>query len=56
VLEKVQNNYLSFARAEPSRFIVVDALKEKEEIAGFAADAIRQILNTGKKRRRAMTS
>ena len=26
VLEKVQNNYLSFARAEPSRFVLVDAM------------------------------
>jgi dTMP kinase len=56
VLEKVQNNYLSFARAEPSRFIIVDALKDKEEIAGFVADVIRQILNTKQGRRRTMTS
>jgi dTMP kinase len=44
ILEKVQNNYLAFARADPSRFVIVDALKEKDEIATFVADSIRQIL------------
>jgi dTMP kinase len=43
ILEKVQNNYLAFARADPSRFVIVDALKEKDEIATFVADSIRQI-------------
>jgi dTMP kinase len=44
ILEKVQNNYLRFARAEPSRFIIIDAMKEKDEIAMFVADSIREIL------------
>ncbi len=44
ILEKVQNNYLTFARADPSRFVIIDALKEKDEIATFVADSIRQIL------------
>jgi dTMP kinase len=52
VLEKVQNNYLKFAREDPSRFILVDAVKEKDEIAGFVADAIRQILQLSQSRRR----
>ena len=52
VLEKVQDNYLSFARAEPSRFVIVDAMKEKEEIAQFVAGAIRQILQSSRSRRR----
>ena len=52
ILEKVQNNYLSYARAEPSRFVVVDAMLDKETIAGFVADAIRQDLKAGKKRRK----
>ena len=52
VLEKVQDNYLKFARAEPSRFVIVDAMKEKEEIAQFVADAIRQILQSSRSRRR----
>jgi len=52
VLEKVQNNYLKFALKDPSRFILVDALKEKDEIALFVADAIRQILPLSQSRRR----
>ncbi|MFY9801384.1 MAG: dTMP kinase [Methanoregula sp.] len=44
ILEKVQNNYLTFARGDPSRFVIIDALKEKDEIATFVADSIRQIL------------
>ena len=52
VLEKVQDNYLKFARADPSRFVIVDAMKEKEEIAQFVSDAIRQILQSSRSRRR----
>jgi dTMP kinase len=52
VLEKVQENYLKFARAEPLRFVIVDALKDKDEIAQFVADAIRQLVKTGKGRRK----
>jgi dTMP kinase len=52
VLEKVQHNYLSFARAEPSRFVIIDAMKEKDEIAAFVADSIRQILQLSRSRRR----
>jgi dTMP kinase len=52
VLEKVQNNYLAYARNEPSRFVVVDAMLEKEAIAEFVAGAIRQDLKSGKKKRK----
>jgi dTMP kinase len=52
VLENVQHNYLKFARADPSRFVIVDAMKEKEEIATFVADSIRQILQLSRSRRR----
>ena len=52
VLEAVQNNYLAYARAEPSRFVIVDAAKEKEEMAKFVADGIRQILQSGKEGRK----
>jgi dTMP kinase len=52
ILEKVQDRYLAFARAEPGRFVVVDALLEKEEIAGFVADAIRQMVAHGRKQKR----
>ena len=52
ILEKVQNNYLTFARADPSRFVIIDALKEKDEIAIFVADSIRQILQWSQSRHR----
>ena len=52
VLEKVQNNYLSFARAEPSRFVLVDAMLPPDTVAQFVADAIRQELKSGKKKRK----
>jgi dTMP kinase len=51
VLEKVQNNYLRFAYDDPSRFVLVDAMKEKDEIAMFVADAIRQIFRSSQLRR-----
>ena len=52
VLEAVQNNYLTYALAEPSRFVIVDAAKEKEEIAKFVADGIRLVVRSGKEGRR----
>jgi len=52
VLEKVQNRYLEFARAEPGRFVIVDALLDKDEVAEFVAGAIRQVVAEGKKRKR----
>jgi dTMP kinase len=51
-LENVQNNYLSYARNEPSRFVVVDAMLQPGTIAEFVAGAIRQDLLSGKKKRR----
>ena len=51
-LEKVQNNYLSYARAEPSRFIVVDAMLPAETLAKFVADAIRVEWAAVKKKRK----
>ncbi len=41
LLTKVQENYLSIARDDPSRFIIVDAEKDEKEIHQFGADAIR---------------
>jgi dTMP kinase len=52
VLVRVQENYLALAQADPSRFVIVDAMKEKEEICRFVADAIRLVVSQGKKRRR----
>lgn len=51
-LEKVQNNYLTYARNEPSRFVIVDAMLAPSITAGFVADAIRHAWETGKKKRR----
>jgi dTMP kinase len=52
ILEKVQNRYLEFARAEPDRFVIVDAMLDKDEVARFVADAIRQVVADGRKRKR----
>ena len=52
VLEAVQNNYLSYARCEPSRFVIIDAAKEREEISQFVAGSIRQVLQSGKERQK----
>jgi len=51
-LEKVQNNYLAYARNEPSRFVVVDAMLPRETVARFVADAIRLMDAERKKKRR----
>jgi len=52
VLEKVQNNYLTYARNEPSRFVIVDAMLSPETVAKFVADAIRVELEAGKNKRK----
>jgi dTMP kinase len=51
-LEKVQNKYLEYARNEPGRFVIVDAMLSPEIVSGFVADAIRQVCEKGKKRRK----
>jgi dTMP kinase len=52
VLEKVQRNYLELAQADPSRFVIIDATKEKEEIVQFVSGAIRQSFQSSRSRRR----
>lgn len=52
VLENVQNNYLMYARNEPSRFVIVDAMLARETVASFVADAIREMWAAGKKKRK----
>ena len=52
ILEKVQNRYLEFARAEPDRFVLVDAMLDKDEVARFVGDAIRMVVASGGKRKR----
>lgn len=51
-LEKVQNNYLTYAKAEPGRFVIVDAMLPKETVAQFVADAIRADVAAGRKKRK----
>jgi dTMP kinase len=51
ILEKVQKNYLELARNDPSRFVIIDASKEKEEIRQFVAGAIRQFFLSSRSRR-----
>ena len=52
ILEKVQGNYLQFAKEEPSRFVCVDAQKDQKEITKFVAGAIRLTLQSSRSRRR----
>lgn len=51
-LEKVQNNYLAFARNEPSRFVIVDAMLPQETVANFVADVIHSEWAAGKRKRK----
>jgi len=51
LLEKVQKNYLALAEAEPSRFVLVDATKERDEIAAFVAGSIRDFYERSRSRR-----
>ncbi|WP_368659882.1 dTMP kinase [Methanocalculus taiwanensis] len=43
VLAAVQQVYLSRARVEPERFVLIDAEEEMEEIASFVAEEIRRV-------------
>jgi dTMP kinase len=51
-LEKVQNNYLTYARNEPDRFVIVDAMLSPEIVVGFVAEAIRAEWAAAKKKRK----
>jgi len=51
-LVKVQENYLSYAKAEPARFVIVDAMLPQETVAQFVADAIRVEWAAGTKKRK----
>jgi dTMP kinase len=53
ILARVQENYLNLAADDPARFVVVDALLEKEEVAGFIADEIRTGVRSSRSRPRA---
>ena len=51
-LERVQAAYLGLAEEEPSRFVLVDAEKKREEIASFVEGAIRATVERSRARRR----
>ncbi len=51
-LEKVQNNYLAYAKAESGRFVIVDAMLPPATVAQFVADAIRVAWEAGTNRKR----
>ena len=52
ILEKVQEHYLELARADPARFMIIDAMKDPGEICRFVAASIRLAVAGTKKRRR----
>jgi dTMP kinase len=51
-LGKVHRNYLALAEAEPSRFVLVDALLPAGEIQKFVGEEIRRIARRPRSRRR----
>ena len=53
ILARVQENYLALAASDPARFVIVDALLEKEEVARFIADEIRTSVRSSQPRPRA---
>lgn len=44
ILSRVQQNYLMLAEEDPNRFVIIDAMLEKEKIGNFVADSIRQFV------------
>jgi dTMP kinase len=51
-LGKVHRNYLALAEAEPSRFVLVDALLPAKEIRLFVENGIRELARRPRSRRR----
>lgn len=44
VLSKVQENYLALARDEPDRFVVVDAMLDRDTVLSFVENEIRKAI------------
>lgn len=44
ILSRVQKNYLAAAEKDPERFVIIDAMLEKEKIGNYVADSIRQFV------------
>ncbi len=53
ILARVQENYLNLAASDPARFVIVDALLPKEEVARFIAEEIRTSVRSSRRRPRA---
>ena len=53
ILMQVQKNYLGLAATDPARFVIVDALLQREEVARFIADEIRTSVQSSQPRPRA---
>ncbi|MFY1643129.1 dTMP kinase [Methanoculleus bourgensis] len=53
ILARAQENYLNLAASDPARFVIVDALLPKEEVARFIADEIRTSVRSSRRRPRA---
>jgi dTMP kinase len=52
ILSRVQARYMALAEEEPARFVVIDALGEKDEICRFVAGEIRALAGSRPPRRR----
>jgi dTMP kinase len=52
ILARVQARYLDLASGDPTRFVIIDALKEKEEIHAFVESEIRRIAGWSRTSRR----
>jgi len=52
VLERVQAAYMALAEAEPWRFVLVDATKEKREVREFVENGIRETVARSRAHRR----
>jgi len=51
LLAKVQEHYLALAERDPSRFVIIDGMKEEKEIAGCVAGVIRDSFARSRSRR-----
>ena len=52
LLEKVQEHYLTIAESDPSRFVLIDGMKDQKEISGFVAGVIRDSFARSRSHRR----
>jgi dTMP kinase len=52
ILARVQARYLDLASADPTRFVIIDTMKEKEEIHAFVEAEIRRVAGWSRTSRR----